>query len=104
MYYCRETILRLVSEAKKQESLAAQLSEIHQVAIPVQMCNAEHCACRHCFCLTGQTKMEQEALLATLQRERDSYQERLLAAKETMAAQEQEIQAKESRCSAADQH
>ena len=49
------------------------------------------------FYLTEQAKMEQEALLATLQRERDSYLERLLAAKETMAAQEQEIQAKESR-------
>lgn len=30
-FYCRETILRLVAEAKKQEELAAQLSEIHQV-------------------------------------------------------------------------
>ena len=44
-----------------------------------------------------QAKMEQESLLATLEKERDSYQERLLAAKETMAAQEQEIQAKDAR-------
>lgn len=41
--------------------------------------------------------MEQETLLASLERERDSYQERLLAAKQTMEAQEQELQAKESR-------
>lgn len=41
--------------------------------------------------------MEQEKLLASLEEERDSYQERLLAAKETMAAQEQELQAKELR-------
>lgn len=41
--------------------------------------------------------MEQETLLASLERERDSYQERLLAAKQTMEAQEKELQAKESR-------
>lgn len=41
--------------------------------------------------------MEQETLLASLERERDSYQERLLAAKQTMEAQEKELQGKESR-------
>ena len=41
--------------------------------------------------------MEQEALLESLERERNRYQERLVAAKETMAAQEEELQAKETR-------
>ena len=41
--------------------------------------------------------MEQEALLESLERERNSYQERLVAGKETMAAQEEELQAKETR-------
>ena len=41
--------------------------------------------------------MEQEALLESLERERNSDQERLVAAKETMAAQEEELQAKETR-------
>lgn len=30
--YCRETILRLVAEAKKHEKIAAELSELHQVS------------------------------------------------------------------------
>ena len=41
--------------------------------------------------------MEQETVLEGLERERDGYQERLVAAKETMAAQEEELQAKEAR-------
>ncbi|CAI8052223.1 Coiled-coil domain-containing protein 170 [Geodia barretti] len=69
----RETILRLVSEVKKHEKLAAQVSDLQEA------------------------KMEQEALLESLERERNSYQERLVAAKETMAAQEEELQAKEIR-------
>ena len=86
----------MVSEAKKRESLAAQLSEIHQVLVCVFNGKLHT---HKCFSLTEQAKMEQEAQLATLQRERDSYRERLLAAKEAMAAQEQEIQSKESRYS-----
>ena len=43
--------------------------------------------------------MEQDSLLTALERERDELQERLLAGKETMVAQEQEIQAKETRYS-----
>ena len=41
--------------------------------------------------------MEQDILLESLERERNSYQQRLVAAKETMAAQEEELQGKESR-------
>ena len=41
--------------------------------------------------------MEQEALLESLERERDGYQERVVAAKETMAAQEKELQDKGGR-------
>ena len=44
-----------------------------------------------------QAKVEQEALLESLERERDGYQERLVAAKRTMEAQETELQAKEAR-------
>ena len=44
-----------------------------------------------------QAKLEQESLLSAVEKERDSLQERLLAAKETMAAQEQELQAKDTR-------
>ena len=41
--------------------------------------------------------MELETLLDGLEKERDSYHERLVAAKETMAAQEEELQAKDTR-------
>ena len=42
--------------------------------------------------------MEQRSQLSAVEVERDSLRERLVAAKETMAAQENELQAKQARC------
>lgn len=70
---CRETILRLVAEAKKHETQAAQITDLHR------------------------TNEEIKTSLSAVEREKEGLEERLLAAKETLLAQEKELQAKESK-------
>lgn len=70
---CRETILRLVAEAKKYEKQSAQITDLQR------------------------TQEEMKGSLCAVEKEKEGLEERLLAAKETMLAQEKELQAKESK-------
>lgn len=71
----RETILRLVSEAKKHEKSTSQIADLQQAQDQLQ------------------------TSLKSLEKERGDLCQRLAAAKETLAAQERELQAKERRYS-----
>ncbi len=69
----RETILRLVTEAKKREGQAALVGDLEK------------------------TIEEMKGQVVAGEREKEGMEERLLAAKKTLLAQENELQAKESK-------
>ncbi|XP_064403759.1 coiled-coil domain-containing protein 170-like isoform X3 [Halichondria panicea] len=69
----RETILRLVTEAKKHEGQAAQIGDLEK------------------------SIEEMKGQVVAGEREKEGMEERLLAAKKTLLAQENEFQAKESK-------
>lgn len=70
---CRETILRLVSEAKKHEKSAGQMVELRQ------------------------TQDQLQTTLKSFEKERGDLFQRLAATQETLTAQEKEINSKERR-------
>ncbi len=70
---CRETILRLVSEAKKHEGQAVLIEDLER------------------------SVDEMKGLVAITEREKKGLEERLMAAKETLLAQEKELQSKETK-------
>lgn len=69
----RETILRLVSEAKKHEDQAEVIAELKK------------------------SSQELRAALVTAGKDKEGLEERLLVAKQTLLAQEKEMKAKEAK-------